>query len=445
MTDVKMGTSDAYGAGNDTYYVDSAGDIIVEALRAGTDKVNSYIDYTLNADVEKLYLYGAARKGTGNDLNNDIFGTGSNDTLAGLGGNDRLYGKAGNDFLDGGKGSDYLYGGKGNDTYIVENESDVVYEALDAGTDEVKSYSYYHLDDNVENLSLHGTAASGAGNSLNNIIIGNSYENHLSGEAGADHLYGYEGVDMLDGGSGSDYLYGGTGNDFLDGGRHDDFMYGEEGNDTYSVDSTGDTIFEALNAGTDKVKAYVDYTLEANVENLTLYGLTINGSGNELSNKILGNRNANILNGLDGDDMLYGLGDRDILNGGSGDDRINGGSGNDILTGGDGADYFDFTNALNAKTNKDTITDFSAVDDTIRLENNIMPGLGAATEELAAGAFHSGTVTIATEADDRIIYNISTGALYYDADGTGPTAAVKIAVIGSTIHPELTNADFMVI
>ena len=74
-----------------------------------------------------------------------------------------------------------------------------------------------------------------------------------------------------------------------------------------------------------------------------------------------------------------------------------------------------------------------------------MTGLGTATGVLAAGAFHSGTVNIATQADDRIIYNTSTGALFYDADGTGSTAAIQFATIGSTTHPALTNTDFVVI
>jgi len=213
-------------------------------------------------------------------------------------------------------------------------------------------------------------------------------------------------------------------------------MYGGLGNATYYIDSTGDVVSEASGAGTDRVNAYIDYILCANVENLYLYGTAAKGTGNSLDNLIYGNGNANTLSGMAGNDKLSGNAENDTLNGGLGKDTLSGGA---------GADFFDFTTALNDLTNRDIMTDFSVVDDTIRLENSIMTGLGTVTGVLAVGAFHSGTVNIVTEADDRIIYNTSTGALFYDADGTGTTAAVQIAVIGSTTHPALTNADFMVI
>ena len=54
-------------------------------------------------------------------------------------------------------------------------------------------------------------------------------------------------------------------------------------------------------------------------------------------------------------------------------------------------------------------------------------------------------VTAAHDATDRLIYNTTTGALYYDADGTGVTAAVQVALLGSTTHPTLAYDDFMVI
>jgi Ca2+-binding RTX toxin-like protein len=65
----------AGGAGNDTYVVDNVGDIVIEGSAAGTDTVQSSIDYTLTPNVENLTLTGTGNlNGTGNDLNNKITG-----------------------------------------------------------------------------------------------------------------------------------------------------------------------------------------------------------------------------------------------------------------------------------------------------------------------------------------------------------------------------------
>ena len=85
------------------------------------------------------------------------------------------------------------------------------------------------------------------------------------------------------------------------------------------------------------------------------------------------------------------------------------------------------------------LADFNPADDTIRLENAVFTGLAAGA--LAAGAFNTGAA--ATQADDRIIYNSATGALLFDADGTGAGAAVQFATLQTGLT--LTAADFFVI
>ncbi len=196
-------------------------------------------------------------------------------------GNDLLDGRDGNDTLNGGGGIDTLIGGLGNDTYIVDTTTDTLTENLNEGTDTVQSSVTYTLGNNLENLTLTGTAAiKGTGNALNNVLLGNSGKNTLTGLTGDDTLNGGTGIDTLIGGL---------------------------GNDTYIVDTTTDTLTENLNEGTDTVQSSVTYTLSKNLENLTLTGTAaINGTGNTLNNVLTGNSANNILNGGTGTDTLIG-------------------------------------------------------------------------------------------------------------------------------------------
>jgi Ca2+-binding RTX toxin-like protein len=99
-------------------------------------------------------------------------------------------------------------------------------------------------------------------------------------------------------------------------------MYGGAGNDTYTVDNVGDIIGESENDGAaDLVQSSVDYTLSANVENLTFSGSGDRiGMGNASNNYLTGNSGENSLVGLDGNDTLDGGTDSDTMIGGTGDD-----------------------------------------------------------------------------------------------------------------------------
>ena len=251
-----------------------------------------------------LELHGEA----GSDF---LYAHNGNDALYGGSENDELFGYGGNDLLDGGTGADWMVGGSGNDTYMVDNAGDSVVEYSGGGTDTVQSSITYSLGSHVENLTLTGSAAiNGTGNSANNILTGNS---------GANILVGGAGHDTLDGMGGADTLIGGT------------------GNDTYVVDDLGDTVSEGSGEGTDLVRASINYTLGANLENLTLIGSSaINGTGNGLNNVITGNAANNILSGGSGNDTL---------NGGDGDDTFIGGLGADAHNGGAGFDYVTYEGA----------------------------------------------------------------------------------------------------
>jgi Ca2+-binding RTX toxin-like protein len=142
--------------------------------------------------------------------------------------------------------------------------------------------------------------------------------------------------------------------------------------------------------------------------------------------------------GTSGANKLTGTSGADLIDGKSGNDMVWGKAGADVLTGGTGKDSFTFDTKLGSK-NVDVVVDFSAKDDTIRLNNAAFTKLKDGT--LSASSFVTGTK--ASDSSDRIIYNNKTGALSYDADGSGSTAAVKFAVIDN--HAKLTAADFIII
>jgi Ca2+-binding RTX toxin-like protein len=420
------------GAGDDTYFVDNAGDGVTENVDEGTDTVRTALTYMLGANVENLVLTGSnAVDGTGNALNNNITGNGQNNTLLGGDGADTLQGGAGNDVLDGGAGADTMFGSTGDDIFYVDNANDVTGEgSAVGGTDLIYSTVRRQIGTNIENLTLIGTASvNGIGNPLDNLIIGNVGDNILSGNNGNDTLYGMDG---------SDDLHGGNNNDYLDGGTGADNMYGGLGDDTFVVDNTGDITGEGnVAGGIDTILSSVTRQIGTNIENLTLTGTAnINGTGNPLNNVIIGNSGNNTLVGNNGNDTLSGGDGDDTLSGGNDNDTLDGGLGADQLTGGLGADTFVFSTALGAG-NIDTIVNFSAAADTIRLDTTIFAAIPNGV--LDANAFVIGSA--AADADDRIIYDSATGALYYDADGDGAGAAIHFATLATGLA--LTQDDFL--
>lgn len=104
------------GAGDDELFVDVTTDIVIEYANEGHDFIRAGCDYTVPDNVEDLFLAGSARIGTGNSMNNTMYGSGGADTILGLDGNDVLRGKSGRDDMFGGDGDDLIDGGEGADT-----------------------------------------------------------------------------------------------------------------------------------------------------------------------------------------------------------------------------------------------------------------------------------------------------------------------------------------
>ena len=129
-------------------------------------------------------------------------------------------------------------------------------------------------------------------------------------------------------------------------------------------------------------------------------------------------------------DVLGGGGGANSLTGAGGNDTLIGRQGDDTLTGNAGHDKFLFNTVLNASTNVDTISDFSAPADVIRLDDDIFTAFATANVTLSLGAFYGGPgVMSAHDLNDRILYNSSTGNLYYDSDGTRPATATLFATL----------------
>ncbi|WP_459993436.1 beta strand repeat-containing protein, partial [Methylosoma difficile] len=374
------------GTGKDTYMVDNVGDKVTETSTLATevDTVISSVSFTLGANLENLTLTGTANSNaTGNSLNNTLVG------------ND------GNNVLDGGAGADSLAGGLGNDSYVVDDAGDTVTETSTLATeiDSVSSAVSFTLGDNVENLTLTGTANSNAtGNSLNNTLVGNDGNNVLDGGAGADTMAGGLGNDsyVVDdagdtvtetstlateidsvsssvsfvlganlenlnltgtaninatGNSLNNVLVGNDGNNILDGGAGADNMAGGLGNDSYVVDNTGDGVTETSTLATeiDSVSSSFSFVLGANLENLTLTGTAANATGNSLNNVLTGNASTNALVGGTGNDTLVAEEGADVLTGGTGKDALN------------LAETVAKTDTVKIATGHSTVTDFDVI------------------------------------------------------------------------------------
>jgi Ca2+-binding RTX toxin-like protein len=262
---------------------------IAYGIESGQVTRSEWLDGTLIDTVS----YQAANGGVTVDLANSANNAGAAkgdayalvDNIVGSNFDDTLTGDAKDNLLTGGAGKDNLIGGAGSDTAGYGNAQSAVTVSLmspSSNTGDAAGDTYVA----IENLS------------------GSSFDDQLTGDAAANVLSGGAGNDTLDGGAGTDKLVGGI------------------GNDTYVVSISTENVVENAGEGTDTVLSTITYTLDTNVENLTLTGTAAaNGTGNTLDNVITGNGANN---------SLIGAAGNDTLSGGLGADTLNGGAGNDV-------------------------------------------------------------------------------------------------------------------
>ncbi|MEP2718853.1 M10 family metallopeptidase [Pseudophaeobacter sp.] len=236
------------GAGNDVYYVDNAGDQVFEGPGQGRDRVVSSVNFSLrdhSQHIEVLTLTGAAQLGTGNGLDNIIYGNATlQNLLNGAWGDDTLYGGQDEDTFRDDGGADLMVGGDGWDIYYVDNVGDRIIEhaGAESGVDGVRStitVALRDLSQNLEELYLLGSDnLNGTGNGKDNYIDGNSGDNILNGAWGDDDLHGRAGNDTFRDDGGNDTMTGGADADTF-------VLFGAFGNDTimdFDVNEAGEVI-----------------------------------------------------------------------------------------------------------------------------------------------------------------------------------------------------------
>lgn len=396
------------------FQIDSAQDMYREYFSIMSyDDENPFEEAHTPMILDVIALQQAYGEGPGTQTNGSGTSTTGNDTiLAGTAGYRVYFDRGGNDTIDlsAFTAGAYLHMGT-----TITGAAHLVGVAM-----ALNEYTLMSADggDPLNLRWFYGEFERAIGSAAADRIVGNGRANQIFGMDGADKLYGENGNDILTGGTGSDLLSGGKGSDRLLGGI---------GNDTADYANAGSKVTVNLNlvAAQDTLGAGTD-TLNG-VESLI---------GSNFNDRLIGSVEANTLSGGKG---------LDTLRGGAGDDTLNGGAGADKLSGGRDQDTFVFDKS--ALGSIDQVLDFSSADDVLRLDNRLFTRL--AEGALRAGNYHESSNGLAHDANDFINYNTRTGALSYDADGTGSAAPVQFATLfdGQGGHGALLLAasDFIVV
>ena len=252
-------------------------------------------------------------------------------------------------------------------------------------------------------------------------VYGTKFNDTIIGTAGDETFQGVAGVDVINMGGGHDRLV------FWNVGNNNDVGHGI----TFDFNLANNVVDDG----------YGNTENALGVEEIVGSRFNDRLTGNGAKNWLFGNDGNDTIGGGAGDDNVGGDWGSDRILGGGGHDHVYGGGGNDTLTGNGGADEFNFDWDL-ADTGVDKITDFAAGVDAIWIGS--WWGGGIVNDFLVANQFRSGAgMTTANSATQRLIYNTSTGDLFFDADGAGGAAAVKFATLSN--HAALTFDDINVL
>lgn len=384
------------GAGSDTAdYADATGGVTL-TLAGGRSGGDTYVS------IENLAGSGGDDRLTGNDAANVLTGQGGNDTIAGGRGDDTLLG-------------DFSYQGDappspGMGTGYATLGTDATNNSIAAAFDISNNFSLASDPDIFDLTTVPHTTVNATGNGQGgyykiDLAAGTVITIDIDGIADPDvhdswlRLLDSEGaiVAQNDDGGGDPGSASNRDSSLVSVIQETGTYYILEG--SWSETTPGDGWTEAVPAGS-------TYELNVSVESPPA-------------------------------PAMPGVAGADTLDGGSGSDLLDGGLMADTLTGGAEEDTFRFSTAL-GNGNVDWINDFNVTEDTILLDNLIFANVGG-DGELALGAFYRSAAGAAHDADDRIIYDTDSGALSYDADGTGQLDAVQYARLGTDLNLSADN------
>ena len=399
------------------------------------------VTYASATSAVNVSLYIAGPQNTGGSGIDTLI---SIENLTGSNFNDTLQGDAFNNVLDGGLGNDYVSYSSAHGSVTIDLGG---FATGAAGFDTLIS---------IENA---------IGSSFADTIIGNGINNVIAAGGGNDYIVASLGSDVIDGGSGTDTVsyttltgsisLGAFGVVTKSAGVTDQLIGVET---IIATGSTQDTINLSLATAPAAVSTTVNLAGALNNVQVNLSGgaPAINLTALQFEN-VIGSGVADTITGNNLANNLSGNGGNDTIAGGIGNDTIAGGLGNDTLTGNADNDFFVFGNI--GVTNRDTITDYFAVQDTIMLTNSLdstlagslangikglaFVGGNVAGNVLSSAFFFKGNGFTGIGAGSATgIYVDTTGAgnIYYnDATAAGSFIFASVGAAAAT----LTNADFV--
>lgn len=441
------------GLGDDVYIINNDSDLAIEKVREGTDTVKAYVSYTLPENIENLTLLGNAENGNGNAMDNLIIGN----TQANI-----------------------LSGKEGSDTYVFQEGSgqDLLIDSQVGNTNQ----------DNLENtlkiinVTADRVSVSREGDDLLVMIVGTddsmTVKNYFSGQpAIAKIVFENNGTEVAEWGTAEIQARLNKAPELTT--PLEDIKLTESSELNYLVsdnftDPEGKGLYYTVTQADgselpswlyfDVIKKTLTGTAPEGMSDIQLTvtatddgGLTVSDTFSVMvretavvkqagcfGGEVIGNSGDDTLTGSWFRDTLVGNVGDDVLDGRFGADTLKGGLGNDTLIGGGawGKDTFVFDTELGSN-NIDTIKDFGHfnVRDVIQLDNTIFTSLSDG--KLDSRYFTKNTTGTATDANDYVIYNTSTGELSYDADGNGSGSAIVFATLENKY--DLVATDFIVI